>query len=216
MNEKKFLITFPNDDTTTHYLFVWEKEVLEFASKKGINFTKFEGKEVARQNVEKYLSKMNPRFVVFNGHGDERSISGFHREKIIEMNVNEEALKSKIVYSISCRSACELGESCVKKGTEAFIGYKDDFIFPTDKNKSATPIKDELAKPYLEASNALMISILKGNSVDAAWKTSQSVFSRNFNKLLTSESPPEAESTLWAMLWDKDNQVYYGNGSAVF
>ncbi|MBI2108375.1 hypothetical protein HYT54_04575, partial [Candidatus Woesearchaeota archaeon] len=124
--------------------------------------------------------------------------------------------KFDVVYSISCRSACELGESCIKKGAKAFIGYKDDFIFPRDKNMSAIPIKDELAKPYLEASNALIISVLKGNSVDAAWKTSQSVFSKNFNKMLTSESPPETESTLWAMLWDKDNQVYYGDGKAAF
>src|SRR3989338_11612523 len=138
MSKRRFLITFPNDDVTTYYLFIWEKSVLDYASKKGIDFTKFEGKEAIRPTIEKFLSKVNPRFVIFNGHGDERSISGFHKKKIIEMNVNEETLKSKIVYSISCRSACELGKSCVNKGAEAFIGYKDDFIFPTDNNKSAT------------------------------------------------------------------------------
>lgn len=216
MSERIFLITFPNDDNTTHYLAIWEKQILDFAFKKGIDFTKFESKEVNKGVIEKFLSKKNPRFVIFNGHGDERSICGYKKDKLIEMGVNEEILKSKIVYSISCRSACKLGVSCARKGTEAFIGYKDDFIFPTDKNNSMTPLRDELARPYMESSNALIISILKGNTVENAWKASQSAFTKNFNRLLTSESTPDIESTLWAMLWDKDNQVYYGNGAAVF
>ncbi|MBI2108052.1 hypothetical protein HYT54_02900, partial [Candidatus Woesearchaeota archaeon] len=108
MGERRFLITFPNDDTTTYYLFIWEKPVLEFASKKGINFTKFENNEVTRENIEKFLSKIKAEFVIFNGHGDEKSIRGYKKEKIVEMGINEDKLKSRIVYSISCRSACEL------------------------------------------------------------------------------------------------------------
>ncbi len=67
MSERRFLITFPNDDTTTYYLFIWERDILDYASKKGIDFTKFEGKEVTRHTIEKFVSKINPRFVIVLG-----------------------------------------------------------------------------------------------------------------------------------------------------
>ena len=213
---KLLFTTFPNDDIALSYLFSYEKEVLGFAEKKGLRVVKFERDKAVRKNVESFLNSNSPGLIVFNGHGDEDSVCGYRKEPLIVKGENEKLLGSKIVYSISCSSAASLGIEAVKAGTKAFIGYSDDFVFLFDKNKTATQLNDEIARNFLEPSNALIVSLLKGNAVETAFDTSQKAFDRKIDKLLTSEAILGAENLVAFLVWDKSVQVFHGDGMAVF
>lgn len=211
-----FFATFPDDDITLSYLTSYGNEIIDFAEKRGVKVTKLKREKVNRKNVESFLNSNSPGLVLFNGHGSEDSVSGYKMEPLIVAGQNEQLLNSKVVYSISCSSAAILGKESVDAGARAFIGYEDDFVFLFDKNRTATPMKDELARNFLEPANALIISLLKGNTVQDAFDTSQEAFQRKIDKLMTSEALPGTENLVAFILWDKLVQTFQGDGKAVF
>ena len=78
--------------------------------------------KATKDNVEKYLSKKNPKFVFISGHGDEEKVCGHKDEPIFIFNHNEHFLKNKIVYIVACGSGEKLGYSIVDNGkAKAFI-----------------------------------------------------------------------------------------------
>lgn len=81
--------------------------------------------------------------------------------------------------------------------------------------KRGHPLADKTAELFLEPSNQVAISLLKGRTVGEAQQNSKKSFLRNIQKLLTSESTPEDSSALRYLLWDMQHQVCLGNQSAV-
>ena len=211
-----FLISRPNYDNTTFYLFKWSEKCLQIADEKGIEYTDLNSERANRKNVEKVLKTKNPNLVLFNGHGSNDRIYGNKQETLIEAGINDVLLRGKVVHSISCSSAKELGPKCINSGTISFIGYEDDFIFVFDKNKTFHPLKDDIASNFLEPPNELTISLLKGNRVYDSYKRSQEMFKKRINKLLTSEQPIGSENIIWWLVWDMSKQVCLGNKEAAF
>ena len=80
---RTFFVTFPNDDMTLFYLFSYEREILNFAEKRGVKVIKFEREKVTRKNVESFLKSNSPGMVVLNGHGDENSVAGYKKEPLL-------------------------------------------------------------------------------------------------------------------------------------
>ncbi len=212
----KFLITRPNYDPVTSYLFNWSKEILNFASKNSIDFIDVKGNNVNKENVESYLKKQNPRLVFFNGHGNDNCITGFKDESLIETGKNEGLLKNKIIYSLSCNSAKILGREAIKKGTETFIGYEDSFMLYTDSEREATPLKDKIASSFLQPSNELNISLLKKKTAEESSNRSKDAFKKEIEKFSASSSIQGGEMIIMALLWNMENQIVLGNKEARF
>ncbi len=210
----KCLITRPNHDKVTEYLFAWSNEILESEELKDISFLDLQGKDANKKKVESYLSKQSPKVVLFNGHGSPTQICGFKNEVLVENNINDSLLKDKIVYALSCSSASVLGQSSIKKGAKAFIGYKRSFILCTDKNREAIPLKDNIARSFLEPSNRLSISILKGNSTEEASYKSKEEFKREISKYASTKAMSGADRIVSALLWNMNNQVVLGDKEA--
>lgn len=209
----KCLITRPNHDKVTDYLFCWTKEIVK--QNTAIQIFNLEGKEANKEKVESYLKKQNPRLVLFNGHGNNDTICGFKDEILIESNMNDDLLKGKIVYSLSCSSAKNLGKISVSKGTEAFIGYKESFVMYTDSEREATPLKDNLASSFLKPSNVLSSSLLKGKSAKESSDKSKQEYKKEIKKYFTSSAIEGSERIAVALLWDMNNQVVLGNEEAI-
>jgi len=212
----KFLITRPNHDIVTSYLFYWSKKILDFASKNSIDFIDLRGNKVNKENVESYLKKQNPKLVFFNGHGNDNYIAGFKDKLLIESGKNEELLKNKIIYSLSCNSAKLLGREAVKKGAETFIGYEDSFMLYTDSEREANPIKDKIANSFLQPSNELSISLLKKKTAGESSIISKKAFKIEIEKFSASNSVEGGEMIIMALLWDMENQIVLGNKEARF
>jgi len=206
------LVTRPEHDDTTYYLSHWSKKILDFAKKKGEKIFDLNRERATKKEVTSFLSKKNPEFVIFNGHGDDDLVSGHKNETLIKAGENEGLLKNKMIYAISCKSAKKLGPESISAGAISYIGYDDDFVFIYEKNKITNPLIDDIAKIYLEPSNELIISLIKGNSTSESYKRSQDMFMTNLKKLLTSEAPSTpAVRYLW---WDIKHQVLLGDKEA--
>lgn len=209
----KCLITRPNHDKVTSYLFHWSNEIIDSDYPEQVYFLDLKGKEANRNKVESYLKKQNPRVVLFNGHGSDSIICGFKDEILIDKK-NEELLKGKIVYSLSCSSANGLGVSATKKGADAFIGYKNSFMIYTDAEREATPLKDSIAAAFLNPSNRVSISLLKGNTAKEASDKSKEESKKEIKKFFVSNAFEGSERIAVALLWNMNNQVVLGNEEA--
>lgn len=214
MTKKTLLITRPFYENPTNYLYFWSKPLIDLASRKNFTVIDLEKEKVNRKELEGRLKKVNPELVVFNGHGNEDIIFGQDNEPLIINGDNESLLSGKIVYSRSCQSAKILGVECIKKGTRAYIGYKEDFIFMFDESKITRPLQDETAKLFLEPSNQVVISLIKGNTAIRSYQNGKKAYLRNIQRLLTSESPPEDTAAVRYLIWNMIHQVCLGDQSA--
>lgn len=114
-----------------------------------------------------------------NGHGDQENVTGFDNEPLITKNKDENLLLKRIIYARSCDAAAQLGDSAVKNGALAFIGYKKSYRLSHSPTSITRPLQDKIAELFLTPSNLIPISILKGNSVRHANSNSLSAMWHN-------------------------------------
>ncbi|MDO8538596.1 MAG: hypothetical protein Q7S21_06965 [archaeon] len=207
-------VTRPEHDDMTFYLSTWIKLAMDFAESKGFKVIDFSKDRAIEKEVTKFLEKNNPKFVIFNGHGNDETIMGQKFETLIKSGKNEKLLKEKIVYAIACSAAAKLGNDCIKEGTTTFIGYDGLFSIIIENRHSSNPLKDEFVKPFFEASNELIKSIIKGNTTETAFLSSQRVFDEWIRKLQLTGVTPESSYMLRELIWDKIHQKILGKGDA--
>ncbi|QQG40511.1 MAG: hypothetical protein HYV37_03000 [Candidatus Levyibacteriota bacterium] len=206
---KTILITKPQYDPGTHYLFYWSTIYIKHAKDKGHQVLELDRKRANKKELTSVIKKMKPQLICFNGHGNYELIAGNNDESLVVTNENEEILKGTIVNILACSSGKLLGPSCIQKGTLAFIAYKEEFIFYFNNQKTSNPLSDERAKLFLEPANEVIHSLLKGHTVGEAYQKSQKVYLENIQKVLASNS---SEGYLARYLfWDMRNQVCLGN-----
>ncbi len=132
----RLLITRPDHDDVTAYLHAWSGKVIEEAKRHGMEIFDLKGERANRRDLESIIRDKQPILVLFNGHGNEKEIAGYNDDTLILLGHNENLLERKIVYSVACSSARELGRKCTESAKcSAFIGYEEDFAFYYDPNK---------------------------------------------------------------------------------
>ena len=208
------LATLPNHDQTTRCISSWAKKVLKEAEKKGLSVFELSDKRASKQEFESMLKKHRPSFVFLNGHGNAYVVTGQENEVLVEAGENEVILKDTITYALSCQSAKVLGKECVKSGTLAYIGYKEDFIFLFDEEKITHPEEDKIARLFLEPSNQIAISLIKGRTAHESHINGKKYFARNMQKMLTSQTSKEDTTILRYLYWNMNNLVCHGDGTA--
>lgn len=208
---KSILITRPNHDLITTYLYYWSQLIIKEAKNKNIQIFDLAGKKANNNLLTSYIKKHNPNLIHFNGHGDSSLITGYDNGILIEANKNDKLLSQKIIYALSCDSAKILGYSSVKNGALVFIGYKRKYILAYDVKSYTRPLKDKLARLFLEASNLITISILKGNTAGNSYQKSQDSMRRNFLYMISTKATAlerDAASFLWT---NKKSQTLIGD-----
>ncbi|MBI2050238.1 MAG: hypothetical protein HYT31_00350 [Parcubacteria group bacterium] len=207
------LVTRPNHDIPTRYLSAWAGKVIKIINAKGFRLFDLHGEKANKKEFESRVKKLKPSFVFINGHGGPGHVTGQDDKILVRAGVNEDIFESRVVYALSCQSAVELGPKSVKSGTFSYIGYDADFIFWYDEHQISRPHQDTVAELFLEPSNQVAISLLKGNSSAQASRNSKKFFARNIHKLLSSESSPEETHYIRYLLWDLKHQVCLGDGN---
>lgn len=198
---KSIIVTRPNYDITTNYLFHWTQPIISFSINRQVRVYDLHGSKAARANLESYRSKRQSQIICLNGHGSANSVAGQDEEVLIDSSDKHLSIyKGTIIYARSCQSASKLGSTMVKKGTSAYIGYKNDFIFFRDNNYLTRPLRDPTAKYFLEPSNLIMTTLIKGHTVKEADKRSKRSMRQNFLKLLTSISSAD-DRDMAPFLW---------------
>ncbi|MEK7528239.1 MAG: hypothetical protein AAB592_00545 [Patescibacteria group bacterium] len=208
------LITRPDYEPATKYLSCWSEEIIKVANSKALKVVDLQGEKAKRSEFIGRLSKVNPSLVVLNGHGDENSITGQDEEVLIEVGDNHQILNSRITYAVSCNCGKTLGPKVVENGDATFIGYDDKFVFTSDRKCLTRPLEDKRAQPFMEASNHVAISLLKGHKASDASLRSKSMFEKSYKKLLSSKADPNALQDARFLWWNMMHQVCLGNGEA--
>ncbi|MFH1332786.1 MAG: hypothetical protein ABIH53_00940 [archaeon] len=182
------LFTRPCHDDVTGYLHFYSKRLLIEAKEKGFKTINKEKQDATKEIVSPIIEKQNPNFIMFNGHGSPTAIAGHKDEILIIYGENENLLKKRVTYSLSCSSAQKLGKSIADNKT-TFIGYTDEFALGMDGNCQASIHRDKRAKLFLEPSNLLVSSLLKGNSASNAVKKAKELMKKNISILRTDPFP---------------------------
>ncbi len=211
---KGIIITLPRYDDVTEYISQFSKYIIDEAKNRGILIKELKDKEVTKVHLDKILNGIRYKMVIFNGHGSESCIFGHKGEKIMECNSNEKLLSGRIIYARSCDAASKLGKSIIEHDkTGSFIGYELPFVFYHNPQWEANPLKDNVARIFLEPSNAIPISIIKGNEAGYAHHNGRKLFLKNMRKSLLTKSV-EALSFAEALWTNYIGQVIYGNEAA--
>jgi len=208
------LITRPDHDITTSYLYYWSKPLIEAAKRAGKRVFDLSKKRANRKEFASVVRKTQPQFIVFNGHGDEKTVTGYDNEPLVGTTLNLETLENKIVYARACASARRLGKKSVKNGCRAYIGYDDDFVFMIEDDKITKPSQDKTALLFLEPANQVVVSILKGHSVSEASQKSRKKYQKNIQKLMVSSATKEEKDLIPYLVWNYSHQVNLGDLTA--
>lgn len=201
------LITRPNHDLTTDYLFHWSKLIIESATKAKVAIIDLHRKRANYTEFNSIVKKVRPKLIILNGHGNDTSIGGYNDEILVEATKNSEILADTIVYARSCKSAKKLGVESVKKGCKAYIGYDEDFVFAVEEGMSTRPLMDKTAELFLNSSNKIAITLIKGGTVLDAYNKSKEMLKDKILQFSTSDASPEEKELLPLLLWDYDHQV---------
>jgi hypothetical protein len=199
---------------TTRYISIWAEEIIEFAREKGFDVADLPNNQANRRELEGRLTKLNPELVFLNGHGDSEAVTGHDNEVLIKAADNHNVLKGRITYALSCKSGDILGRRVTEGNGATYIGYLNDFIFPFDNKYTAKPLLDPKARPFMRASNQVMVSLLKGHKAKDASARSKNVFEAQFTKLLSSSTDQDLLQSAKYLWWNGRNQVCLGNGEA--
>lgn len=209
---KRLLLTRPDHDYATRYLSAWAEKFFDLAKEKGCSIIDLRRERANRIEVESVLSKRNPCFVVINGHGGDDLVAGYENKPLLIAKTNSSLLKGKITYAISCQSALVLGEEVGRYKDTAYIGYKDDFILLYLEKYRTRPTEDNLAGLFLEPSNLVATTLLKGHTAKESVLRARQEFLRNIQKLLTSKTTTDDSSALRYLVWDMKHLTLCGKG----
>jgi len=207
----KMIVTRPQYDITTRYLSVWAGEVINFAQKKRIEVIDLFKDKANKNDFTGRVKKLKPDIIFLNGHGNDDCVTGHDEEILVEAGGNHDILRGAITYALSCNSGKILGPKVAENNEATYIGYKDKFIFVADSNYSTRPQDDPRAKPFMEASNQVMISLLKGNRAGEASEKSKNKFKEHFMKLSSSQADPDSLQAAQCLWWNMRNQVCLGD-----
>lgn len=211
---KGVIITLPRHEWRVNYLTVFSKSIIHEANERSIKVKELKDESANKENFEAFIKSLNYKMVVFNGHGSEDTIAGYKDIPLVKVGINESLLKGRITYARSCWAGRVLGKECMKDNKEGcFIGYEFPFKFYTDEQWHSNPIKDNEAPIFLEPSNLVPISLIKGNTALYVYENSKKQTLKVIKKVLR-------EGKEWAflfadVLWNNYTaQVLIGNESA--
>lgn len=213
-NNNVILITRPEYDPATEYLSDWCELIIREAEQRNFKIVQLKNKDAKRDLLEKRIEKNDPALILFNGHGESDRILGDKNTVLIKVGENEEILKKRIIHSLSCNSAKELGLKSVEAGAKAFIGYIGKFVFLQDDQHTATPRKDKIAEHFLNAANVAPISLIKGNTVKESFEKAQNSFEKAIYYFEGHYNPENSHILFW-LRYDKKIQKFYGNENAI-
>jgi len=197
------IITRPNHDFATKYLFRWSQTVITLAKKRNILVIDLKGKRASRVELTKSVRKNTADFIFINGHGNDDLVTGYNNRILVQFNDNEKLFRGRIVYARSCRSAAKLGKSCVKKGTRAYLGYTDDFIFYSDA-----------ASKFLGPSNLIAKTLLIGETAGQADQKAKDAYARTIQRFENSSVSEKDRELIPYLQWNMEKQVCLGNKNA--
>lgn len=209
------IITMPNYDDATAYLYCYAQELVKFAEEENVSISQLKRPRLRRNVLQERIAKQNPQLLLFNAHGDETTIYGDRvggeTEYLVREGENHHLLQGRLTYARACSAAASLGRACAER-SGCFIGYNQPFSFWADTSRTTTPLKDHVAQLFLEPSNALAMGLLRGKSARQAADTFLGLSKKNILHLLGKPDEPGAMASAMLLWNNMMAQEVLGNG----
>jgi len=180
---------------------------------KGATVVDISREKVTQKEFTSRMAKVKPQLVVLNGHGSETELAGQDNGPLLDLT-NAHALKGTVTYARSCNSAHTLGPATVVQGAKAYIGYLQPFYMGYNRDKVIHPLEDEVAALFLEPSNHVVTSLLKGHPAGDASARSKTLSMKTIQRLTSSDALPEDHLYAKLMWFNMINQICHGDPSA--
>ena len=110
-------------------------EIVDYSHNDDLRIHELNESRANRNELKNFLDFYNPRFFFHFSHGGADLLTGQDMSVLISCNdfnengihysANHILLRNRVVYTLSCSSARELGPKTVELGCIAYIGYKD-------------------------------------------------------------------------------------------
>lgn len=209
------MITRPDYEPTTHYFFWWSKYIIDEAKRKSFNLIDL---PKGKANRKRFLGTLHKKadvkmLVVLNGHGNDDVIVGGDENILISFE-DAKSLDKKIVYARACSTINVLGKNAVKEGALAYIGYDISFVFYTEDERYSKPLEDKTAKLFLDPSNQVAVSLIKGNQAGEANLRSRNKFRENIRQLMIEGPSSPYFYTLGHLYNNMIHQICLGDKTA--
>ncbi len=203
-----YILCRTSDDPVLKYIYEWAIPPI-----RQINdlFIDVRDTKYNKKNVTKLLKRDDYKIIWFQGgHGGYDRITGYQKEPIIVALDNDYLLKNKeFVYALSCKTARVLGVSAFQQGCKFYLGYLEKFVFVNLVGYENRPLQDPIAKPFMEASNTVIVTYMKTRDAIQSYKKSQEVFNYYINKYMFTKEEKTYHLVPF-LSWDKRNQVLVG------
>jgi|SRR3989338_1981434 len=215
---KQFLITRPRHDRETPYLYSFSKAIVQIAREdKNVRLTELYDSKANRTEVEDSLLSKDSTLAFFNGHGDEETVYGYNDKPVLDKE-NVRLTDKKIVYALACGSLVRLGGLSIQSGAQAYIGYRDEFMWVGDPSTSAVPDRDKNAAPFRKVCHVLIHSLFVGAPVGKAIEKAKEEYKKQIRTYGTSEDDPfgDAAAIGFALSWNLTCLDMAGNPNSAF
>lgn len=181
-NNNNVLICRMNHDEITKYIYHWADIVKDEAELLGFNVVELNNEHFDESRFRRMIEEYDPFLVFLNGHGSDYSVKGFDKETDVILRCkNDHLFKDRMVYALSCHTFSILGRSAFNKGCKCYIGYNHRFVFPFQDFDEDGVFEDEIAEPFMEISNEIMLSLLRGANPEEAYRNSQTLLQQHLN-----------------------------------
>jgi hypothetical protein len=207
------LITRPNHDQITNYLSQWSETVISFAKSKGRLVFDLFSNRADRKSFEQYLESKQIDFLFLNGHGSSEVICGFKDEVLLDEITDPSIIRGQIIFARSCNAGELLGHILVDKGVKTFIGYSKSFSIAINNHYVYRPKDDPLAKLFIDPSNLIATTIIKGNTVQEANHRSLLEMRKTLSEMISSNIPNKKDYA-FALYNNMIGQVVIGDDQA--
>ncbi len=182
------MIVNAEHDQPTSYLGTWSRKIVkELQGDPDIQIIEITGVDAIKANVLNVITSSNPDVVIFNGHGNEKAISGHQYDILVKVGDGLDVFKDKMIHAMACKSAAILGGEMIKVGSTAFVGYREEFKLThrgkeTDQEREA----DDVAGLFLNPAFAAIVALIKGETAFSAYTLSQREYAKALSEFIKS------------------------------
>jgi hypothetical protein len=199
--KRSLVATCPDFDRMTRYLSTWAGEILKYCEAHGNATFVLRGEKANRHNLESSVRKHRPDILFLNGHGDDSRVAGHNNDIILDKD-NIKIAAGTNIYALSCNSAARLGPLAMKNSAKGYIGYTKEFIMLSNAAKTAHGAIDDKARLFLEPSNAIVQSLVKGSTADGATEKGRRAFLDSIQKAVNSDVQSDDDKLVPYLFWD--------------
>jgi len=165
------LITACPHDAPTQYGYFYLRKAADALARYGHKIVFLRSANL--QNFRMALIRYDPKFVILNGHGGSKTVTGCNKNVLLGIldydpylgvkvvRENPQWMTGRMVFLFTCNTGKELAPRLHEEGALAVAAFTSDYIFVSEDSK---PSKDKRAYPFFMAPIQLPIVLAEGGT----------------------------------------------------